>query len=219
MHDKPIKRFWKQIAIAVFMISTFQLLQSCSSTPVGYETKMSKSEQNLIHQETPKPEISDDHEFISNTEKTIIKLPPETLLGWLIKVPLESVLPGTADIASVSHSDLLTKSWGSPGSRRRVVLTDGNTALEELIEYQKDRKFKYVVWNFTNEARFATDYAIGEFTVEEKDGGSSLNWTYKFKKKGCLTGLLLEDFVKNKYKKFMQASIKKIEELSLIENS
>ena len=194
------------------------LAQGCMSTPIGYEDNITEAKQETIHRETPVPAISSDDEYISNTETAHVKLPPGILLKWLFHCPLEKLLLGTEDIAPVIRTDHLTNSWGTPGSRRRVVLGDGNTALEELLVYEEDKGFKYIVWNFTNEARMVTNYAIGEFVITDKDGGSDITWAYKFQKKSCLTGMILSDFVKNDYKGYMQVCMKAIKELAIKEN-
>jgi len=140
------------------------------------------------------------------------------LLKWIINVPLEKVLLGTEKIARVTHSGPLSRGFGYPASRRRVVLEDGNTALEEVIEVENGKSFRYMVWNFTNSARLATDYALAEFRITENSGGSLLTWTYSFQKKNDLTGFMLRRFVENDFTGYMQVCMNAIKRLSVKEN-
>lgn len=185
-------------------------LTGCATTAIGYEPDTSEAERDRLHRTTPRPVVDARDVFVGHTEVAEIPLPPADLLAWIVQVPLERVLLGTDDLAAVARTEPLTDGWGQPGDRRRVVLEDGNTALEELVDYVPGSHFDYVVWNFTNEAGSATGYAAAQFAVEEIPGGTRLSWTYRFQEQDWLTGAFLRRYVATTYRAYMERCMRAI---------
>ncbi|WP_257461559.1 SRPBCC family protein [Archangium lipolyticum] len=194
----------------VLALAVGALMSACAATPIGYESGTTAAERDSLHRSVAAPVVEANAPFISHTLEAEIAVPPGVLLPWLVNVPLERVLPGTEELPGVERADVLSASWGTPGTRRRVVLRDGNTALEELLVVEEGRRFQYVVWNFTNDARRAVQYAVGEFRFTPTPSGTHLSWTYRFRGLGWPTTGFLESFVEEDYAGFMRAGMERI---------
>ena len=201
--------------VAATAIVAMVFAVGCASSPDGYGRDIDQAERDRIHATIDPPAIESDHVYVAHTVTAVIPVDSAALVEWIMRVPLEDVLPGTDRIAGAERTENLSPAWGPDGSRRRVVLEDGNTALEQLIHFEPGSFFEYQVWNFTNIARFATEYAIGRFSVAPVEGGTLLTWTYRFRPHGPMTTGGLRWFVRTRYQAFMAASMEVIEQLSV----
>ncbi|AJY73451.1 hypothetical protein [Paenibacillus beijingensis] len=150
----------------------------------------------------PRPEIAENG-YITHSEEIIIDMPLDQYLAWVETQPLEAGLTGQDDIPSVARTEIIQGTWHEVGARRMIVLSDGHYVAEEVLA-ENPNLFRYQVWGYTNYARFATDYAIGEFQREEVDGKTHIKWTYSYHKRSNLTGRFLESFVENSWGPYMR---------------
>jgi len=133
----------------------------------------------------PPPTIDPAAPMIVRTERILIERPPRTLHDWMSSTPLEDSLPATSRLPGVVGTTLLTKSWGEPGARRIVHLSDGAQATEQILDQEPGRRFRYVVWDYTTPAARPVAYAIGEFRFLAAEGErTELVWTYAFRLRG-----------------------------------
>lgn len=151
----------------------------------------------------PRPQPALDG-YAKTTASILINTSVANYDAWSKSAPLNDILPGANGIPSVTRTEMLNGKWDDPGARRRVVLSDGHYAAEEVIARDRPRLFRYEVWGYTNFAKLATDYAIGEFIAEDDHGKTRLTWTYAFHKRSSLTAGFLERFVNNTWAPYMQ---------------
>jgi hypothetical protein len=123
---------------------------------------------------------------------------------------LEEVLPGSASVGRVVRTDPLTGTWGEPGSRRRVVLADGNSLLEEVLISQLPEMFRYEVWSFTSEAGKYAAYGIGQFQLKKAGTSTDVVWSYYFRPRGWVDAWLMRPFVTQDYHQFMTGGLMEI---------
>jgi hypothetical protein len=153
-----------------------------------------------------KPIVAKDG-HISHTEVGIIDVPLAQYAEYVSQIPLESILNGGRGIPSVKGSKVIKGTWNEVGARRRIDLEGGHYIAEEVL-IREPRVFRYQIWGFTNYARLVTDYAIGEFNVEETpDGKTRVTWTYSFHKNSFLSDLFLPNFVKQNWAELMRNSM------------
>jgi hypothetical protein len=160
-------------------------------------------------------------------EQVTIPLPPPEVNARLDGVPLESLVQGTGRIPAVVGTEALNDvPFPSPGARRRVMLADGNTAVEEVIENRPDGYFSYKVWAYTLRAARPIEYGKGEFWYLPADHGQAtiVRWRYSFKLRGDrFPGVLgplgrflfTKLFLDRVYAEFMKSSINAIEQHAL----
>jgi len=94
---------------------------------------------------------------------------------------LPQVLHRWGPIPGVTGTRDLTGPWDTPGSSRTVVLGDGNTAHETVLEWQRPSGFSYRVDGITGPFGLLVDHATGQWWFEPSaGGGSEFRWTYTF---------------------------------------
>jgi hypothetical protein len=96
---------------------------------------------------------------------------PKVLRRW---GPIPAVV-GTCD---------LTGPWNKPGSRRTVLLGNGNSAREQVLVWQRPWRFEYRVDHVTGSLGRLVDHAIGRWDFDAIEHGSRFRWTYSFRARG-----------------------------------
>lgn len=131
----------------------------------------------------PRPDIAPLEALVSHTEQMDIARGLAVVMQAANR-PLQEVIRSTKELPGVSGTFNLEGRFGTPGSRRLVCLTDGSMAVEEVLysEVNPDnRRFRYVVWNYTSRKFRAVDYAVGEFIYTQPASDKThVNWTYRF---------------------------------------
>jgi hypothetical protein len=137
----------------------------------------------------PRPDIAPLEELLSHTEEKDIAQ-PLAVVTQPTNRPLR--IDATKDLPGVSGTFRLSnEGYGSVGSRRLVCLTDGSTAIEEVLHRESNREaqgFRYLVWNYTSKKFRDVDYAVGEFIrTQPAPDKTHVNWTYRFALKSGLS--------------------------------
>lgn len=132
----------------------------------------------------PRPDIAPLAELVvSHTEQMEIARGLAVVMQAANR-PLQEVIRPTKELPGVSGTFTLEGRFGTPGSRRLVCLTDGSIAVEEVLHAEANpdnRRFRYVVWNYTSRKFRAVDYAVGEFIYTQPASDKThVNWTYRF---------------------------------------
>ena len=162
----------------------------------------------------------------SHEERIIIPLRPEEAYARLNGASLEKVIPGTDSIpAVVSTEPLNDMAFPNQGARRRVILADNSTAIEEVIENTPNKYFSYKVWGYTLTTARPIEYGKGEFWyILANNDQTILRWRYSFKLHsnrfpgvlGPLGRFLFTKlFLDRTYARFMKSSLKAIEKYAL----
>jgi hypothetical protein len=131
----------------------------------------------------PPPILDPAAPMISRTDRIVINRRPEWFAEWSRTAKLEDSLPATAALPGVVGTTQLTPGeWGGAGARRRVHLSDGGSATEQVLDEVVGERFRYLVWDYTTAAARPIAYAIGEFRYRPLDGGrTEVTWTYAFR--------------------------------------
>jgi len=152
---------------------------------------------------------------------------PQEVYSRLNGVPLEGLLPGTGRIPAVVGTAALNDTpFPQPGARRQVMLADGSTATEEVIENTPASYFSYKVWGYTLRTARPIRYGKGEFWYEPADHGqaTTLRWRYSFRLRsdrfpgmlGPLGRFLFTKlFLDRSYATFMRSSMNAMERYAL----
>lgn len=129
----------------------------------------------------PRPAPRPIDELVARTETIEIDRSPERVHAMLVGAPLEDLVRATPRLPHVVGTEPLTPGpFGAVGSRRRVRLSDGASAVEEVLDTGPDG-FLYQVWAYTSRAARPIRYALGRFDYAPLTGGrTQLVWTYAF---------------------------------------
>jgi len=139
----------------------------------------------MVHDLAPPPPIDPTAPMISRTDSVLVDRPPAALGAWMMTSKLEDSLPETGALPGVVGTTLLTPAWGVVGARRKVHLSDGGGATEQILALTPGERWRYQVWDYTTEAARPIAYAIGEFRYLPAEGGrTQLMWTYSFRLRG-----------------------------------
>jgi len=177
------------ISIAIVGTIAARLLSAPPGTPPDYSG--------------PRPIAAADG-YVTHSEQIVVDLPLRQYYEWANAQPLEAGLQEQAGIPSVVRTGILQGNWNDVGARRRVELSDGHYAVEEVIAKEDPVLFRYQVWGYTNFARFATDHAIGEFRFAEAEGKTQVTWTYSFHARSRVASGFLANFVRNDWAAYMR---------------
>ena len=185
-------------------------LACAAPVAVGYEAETSPAERDRLHRQLERPPSIDPVELTSTTITGTLPAPIDFVRDWFVPFPLDRAIPGTEEIPGVDRTELLTQAWGSPGDRRRVVLKDGGTALEEVVINEMPRRFRYVVWNYNADAARYIRFGVGEWQFTEQGDQTAVTWTYGFQPRGWPASWLLPSFVDGDYREFMESCLQAI---------
>jgi hypothetical protein len=135
--------------------------------------------------DTPHPAIEPLDQLVSHTEEVIIHRPLNDVIKEAERTSLSHAIRKSDSLPGVSGTYALTSgSFGQPGSRRLVCLTDGSTTEEQILDNGRDNhsaQFRYVVWNYTTPKARPILYGVGHFVrTDLGDGSTRVRWTYSF---------------------------------------
>jgi hypothetical protein len=117
---------------------------------------------------------------------------------------LPKVLHRWGPIPGVRGTAGLTGPWDTPGSSRTVLLEDGSTARETLLQWKRPSAFAYRVEAMTNPLGRLVDHAHGTWEFTATPGGSRFAWTYAFTPTGRIAAPLIRAFVAIAWARYLQ---------------
>lgn len=157
----------------------------------------------------PRPDIASLDELLDHTEESVIARSMADL-ARIPSRPLSEGIRPTKDLPGVSGTvNLTTGSYGKPGARRLVCLTDGSITVEEVLltESNSDgQRFRYVVWGYTSPKFRDVAYAVGEFLrTQPAPDKTNVKWTYRFAlKEGRDRERFKNDFLESVFAEWMR---------------
>lgn len=121
-------------------------------------------------------------EIASRTLQWEVAVPRARYVREFLATDLRVFLPGTKKLPGVRRTEAVTTAlYPAVGSVRRVVLADGNSAEEEVLE-QDERHLKYLVARYTSPQAAPIAYGVGEFVFDDAGPAATrITWTYSFK--------------------------------------
>jgi hypothetical protein len=122
-------------------------------------------------------------------------------------VVAEDVLPRVlrrwGPVPAVTGTRDLSGPWDTPGSSRTVLLADGNTVREQVVGWERPRRFEYRVDRFTSTIARFVEYATGKWEFAATPGGARFTWTYTFTTRDTLSARLMVPFVHAVWGRYM----------------
>lgn len=194
------------LAVSVAMLVG---LAACT-TLVGTDPSLSSAQREQAQRHMPAPAVEADASYESIVVESDIPVSAQAFAQWFHErgAPRASAyLSSTPTVPGVARIEPLIGTWQVPGDRRRVVFTDGNSAVEEIIQSAQPQQLRYVVWNLTNRMGRYTSYAVGEFAFSGDLQRTHVRWTYSYRPKLWPDGLFIRSFVRTDYRDFMASSL------------
>jgi len=142
--------------------------------------------------------------LVSHTVSRTLQVPVQRAFDVVVA---EDVLPHVlhrwGPIPAVLGTRDLTGSWSTPGSSRTVLLDDGGTAREQLLQWRRPQRFEYRVDRFAAPLHRLADYALGSWVFHPTAHGSGFRWTYSFRARRGPARLALALFVHTAWARYM----------------
>lgn len=121
---------------------------------------------------------------------------------------LPKVLLGYGPVSGVASISGNTGPWDISGSVRTVHLKNGDTAHEEVTDYQAPSYFAYRVSNFSFALKHIATQGRGQWWFTPEDGGTHVKWTYTFTARSAFTQPLLRVFALLLWRGYMQVAMR-----------
>jgi hypothetical protein len=127
---------------------------------------------------------------------------------WFMSADLPRIMPAYGLIPGVVGVKDQTGPMHIPGSRRVLLLSDGNTAVEETTSSDPPRGLKYRLHELTNVFRHLVAEAQGELLFREVgDAATRVEWRYSFFGRNSAATLVLKPLISLQYAGFMKSAL------------
>jgi len=213
MEFRPMTR------MPAFAISTALMLGlSACTTLVGVDPTLTPAQRDQVQRDMPRPLVTADARYEWVTVESDIPVPRDAFAHWFMQTGAAHLAVsgnGTPTLPGIDRAELLGDTWHAPGDRRRVVFTDGHSAVEEVIDSLQAHQFRYVSWNRSDRIGRYTRYAVGTLTFSESALGTHVHWTYAFRPKVWPDGLLIRNAVRTEHHDFLAAALAAMREHAL----
>jgi hypothetical protein len=127
---------------------------------------------------------------------------------------LPKVLHRYGPIPGVRGTADNTGPWDTPGSSRTVLLEDGSTAREQVLAWERPRRFEYRVDRLSNPLGRLVDHAVGSWAFAENARGSEFTWMYAFVPAARPAAPVLRAFVALAWARYMNGCADRCVELA-----
>lgn len=174
--------------------------------------------------DTPHPPVAPAETLVSRTEEAFIDRPFAAVVASVDGTPLSETIDDGGALPGVLGTHVLAVGvFDAPGSRHMIFLTDGTTAVEQMLDKTRTEtsyRFRYVVWNYTTKAAKPLRYGLGDFHYTDAgEGRTHVRWTYAFELRGDRfpgflgplgAWLLKATFLDGPYAKWMRGTLARI---------
>ncbi|MES2901623.1 MAG: SRPBCC family protein [Pseudomonadota bacterium] len=204
--------------IPIAIVAMVSGLTACNA-PVGVDPALPSAQRDQLQRAMARPPIDPNASYESASVNIELPVPLAAFRAWFATngaPKLGSYLTGTAAVPGVARTEPLTGTWQQAGDRRRVVMNDGHTLVEEVIESGPNH-FSYLGWNSTNKTGRYTRYSIGEFVFTGDAQRTQLEWTSKFRPKVWPDGPLIRSSIEQDYRNYMRVGLSSMRKQALAE--
>lgn len=145
--------------------------------------------------DTPHPPLAGPERLVSRTEEIVIDRPLARVLAVVDALPIQQAFAPEGSVPGVADTFVLAgERFDAPGSRHMIFLTDGTTAVEQVLEKtttEAGRRFRYVVWNYTTPTAAPLVYGLADWRYLAEGEATRIRWTYSFElRRNRFPGLL-----------------------------
>ncbi|THG32959.1 SRPBCC family protein [Naasia lichenicola] len=106
---------------------------------------------------------------------------PAEAFAVIVPGPLALIYEKWGPFPATREARDQTGAWDGVGQSRTLVLGDGTTLKEVIVEFQGGRTFSYEATEFTNALGRLIHGVRGDWTFIEDGTGSIVRWTWEFK--------------------------------------
>lgn len=116
------------------------------------------------------------------SSSTVVQVSPESAWAGVLDAPLEQLFPHRAGlIPPVQECTGQEGAWDTVGKTRTVVLADGSSNRETLVEYSRPSTYRYRLSDFTGPMKALVAGVDGEFSFVAEGSGTRVTWSWKIR--------------------------------------
>ena len=121
--------------------------------------------------------------FVNTSANVIVDRPAAEVFDFATDMEnFHKVFTGWGPIPGNKSVEQLDRGKPKPGSRRRILNTDGSVVLEEIHQFSRPTAHRYrIIGGLPLPLRALVNYADAAWYFKQVDGGTSITWEYKFK--------------------------------------
>jgi hypothetical protein len=152
---------------------------------------------------------------VSTKVSAEIAVPREWFFYWFLSVDLAKIMPAYGLIPGVVGVEDQTGPMHVIGSSRRLRLSDGTTAREQVTSCEPPQVVQYRLCELTNLFRHLVADARGEIWFREiQEDHTRVEWQYAFFGRSLAAALVLKLLIPLQYKGFMQTALDRSKRLA-----
>lgn len=119
---------------------------------------------------------------VTVVREALLSGPPAEVFDYIAgEGVLPELLTGYGPLPAVTGTSQVSGPWSVPGSQRIVHTADGHTIREQVVLYERPRRFAYCLWGFSHPLlRRLADGGSGDWTFTATAQGTHVRWAYTF---------------------------------------
>ena len=149
---------------------------------------------------------------LTHTLKIKVEGIPEEFWPFFEFIKLEDIFKAAGSLPGIEKTSPFAE-WHTPGNKRTVYFTTGDTSTEEILACTVPNHFKYKVYNTTLSARYFVKEITGEWHITEDKGHTKVTWQYQFFPQSSIHRLFILNFFKHSWIPYMEQSMRLLQEL------
>lgn len=114
------------------------------------------------------------------SSSTVVPVSAESAWTGILDAPLETLFTERAGlIPPIRECTGQEGGWDAVGKSRTVVLADGSSNLETLVEYSRPGTYRYQLRDFTGPMKALVETVEGQFSFVAEGDGTRVTWSWK----------------------------------------
>ncbi|MCZ4500567.1 MAG: hypothetical protein JWQ74_3122 [Marmoricola sp.] len=113
------------------------------------------------------------------SSSTVVPASLDVAFAGVLDAPLENLFPERAGaIPAIKECTGQVGAWDTVGKTRTVVLADGTSNVETLVEYSRPGNYRYRLSDFTGPMKRLVAGVDGQFTFVPEGEGTRVTWSW-----------------------------------------
>lgn len=114
------------------------------------------------------------------SSSTVVPNSQDVAFAGVLDAPLEELFTERAGvIPPIKECTGQDGGWDAVGKTRTVVLADGSSNLETLVEYSRPGNYRYQLSDFTGPMKALVARVEGQFSFVPEGEGTRVTWSWK----------------------------------------
>lgn len=114
------------------------------------------------------------------SSSTVVPYPAAQAFAGILDAPLEELFTSrSGPIPPIKECTGQDGGWDAVGKTRTVVLADGSSNLETLVEYSSPGNYRYQLTDFTGPMKALVARVEGQFSFVAEGAGTRVTWSWK----------------------------------------